>query len=319
MSSRPDNRPCASTARQNAVVDDLARSDVIVAGRRLEVLAAAPGSGRALVFHSGTPSAAVPFAPLVEAAAHAGLRLVTWSRPGYGGSEPAPGRAVADVAADAAAVLDALGVGEFVTLGWSGGGPHALACAALLPGRCAAAATLAGVAPYGADGLDFLAGMGKENVEEFSLALRGEEALAPWLQEQAAALAAITAEDVAGSLGGLVSPVDTASLTGEFAEYLAETFRRAVSTGIAGWRDDDLAFVRDWGFDLTSIDVPVSVWQGHQDLMVPPSHGRWLADQLPRVRRHLHPGEGHLSLAVGALDRIVADLAGIGGVSRTAG
>jgi pimeloyl-ACP methyl ester carboxylesterase len=291
-------------------VDDLIRSDVTVAGRRLEVLAAGPSSGRALVFHSGTPSAAVPFAPLVGAAADAGLRLVTWSRPGYGDSEPAPGRSVADVAADTAAVLDELGVGEFVTLGWSGGGPHALACAALLPGGCVAAATLAGVGPYGADGLDFLAGMGAENVEEFSLALRGEEALTPWLEEQAAGLAEVTAEEVAGSLGGLVSPVDTASVTGDFAEYLAATFRRAVSTGVAGWRDDDLAFVRDWGFDLAAIDVPVSVWQGHQDLMVPPSHGRWLADRLPNVRDHVHPDEGHLSLAVGAMDRIVADLAG---------
>jgi pimeloyl-ACP methyl ester carboxylesterase len=294
-------------------VDDLIRSDLTVAGRRLEVLAAAPGRGRALVFHSGTPSAAVPFAPLVEAAADAGLRLVTWSRPGYGDSGPAPGRTVADVAADAAAVLDELGTGEFVTLGWSGGGPHALACAALLPGRCVAAATLAGVGPYGADGLDFLAGMGEENVEEFSLALRGESALTPWLEEQAAALAAVTADDVARSLGGLVSPVDTASLTGEFAEYLAATFRRAVATGVAGWRDDDLAFVRDWGFDLAAIDVPVSVWQGDQDLMVPPSHGRWLADRLPKARDHVHPGEGHLSLAVGAMDRIVADLAASAG------
>ena len=265
------------------------------------------------MFHSGTPSAAVPFAPLVEAAADAGLRLVTWSRPGYGDSGPAPGRTVADVAADTAAVLDELGVGEFVTLGWSGGGPHALACAALLPGRCVAAATLAGVGPYGADGLDWLAGMGEENVEEFSLALRGEDALTPWLREQARALAAVTAEDIARSLGGLVSPVDTASLTGEFAEYLAATFRRAVSTGVAGWRDDDLAFVRDWGFDLAAIDVPVSVWQGHQDLMVPPSHGRWLADRLPKARDHVHPGEGHLSLAVGAMDRIVADLAASAG------
>src|SRR4051794_16698734 len=294
-------------------VDDLIRSDVTVAGRRLDVLAAPPGRGRALVFHSGTPSAAVPFAPLVEAAADAGLRLVTWSRPGYGASEPAPGRSVADVAADTAAVLDALGVGEFVTLGWSGGGPHALACAALLPGRCVAAATLAGVAPYGADGLDWLGGMGEENVEEFSLALRGEEVLTPWLQEQATALAAVTAADVARSLGGLVSAVDTASLTGDFAEYLAATFRRAVAGGVAGWRDDDLAFVRDWGFDLTSIDVPVSVWQGSQDLMVPPSHGRWLADRLPTARDHVHPGEGHLSLAVGAMDRIVADLAASAG------
>jgi pimeloyl-ACP methyl ester carboxylesterase len=283
-----------------------------IADRSLEVLVTGPDDGPALVFHSGTPSAAIPFAPLLDAAGAAGLRLVTWSRPGYGGSTPSPGRTVADVAADTAAVLDALGIDRFRTLGWSGGGPHALACAALLPGRCTAAATLAGIAPYPADGLDWPAGMGEENVEEFSLALEGEEALSLWLEEQAAGLAGVTADEVADSLGGLVSPVDVASLTGTFAEYLAAAFRRSVSTGIAGWRDDDLAFVRHWGFDVADIAVPVAVWQGDSDLMVPPAHGRWLADRIPGARDHLHPGEGHLSLAVGAMDRIVAELADLG-------
>jgi pimeloyl-ACP methyl ester carboxylesterase len=279
-----------------------------VSGRRLEVLTDGPAYVRALVFHSGTPSAALPFRPLTEAAGAQGLRLITWSRPGYGGSEPAPGRSVADVASDTTAVLDALAIDEFVTLGWSGGGPHALACAALLPGRCKAAGTIAGVAPYPADGLDWMAGMGEENVEEFTLALLGEQALTPYLEEQARVLGQVTGPQVAQALGGLVSPVDAASLTGEFAEFLAAVLRRAVSTGVAGWRDDDLAFTRDWGFDISTVGVPVAVWQGGQDLMVPPAHGRWLAERIPNVHDHLHPGEGHLSLAVGALDRIVADL-----------
>jgi pimeloyl-ACP methyl ester carboxylesterase len=111
----------------------------------------------------------------------------------------------------------------------------------------------------------------------------------------------------------VLSPVDRAALTGEFADEMAAALRRAVSSGIAGWRDDDLAFVRPWGFDVADIEVPVAVWQGHQDLMVPPAHGRWLADRIPGARDHVHPGEGHLSLAVGAMDRIVADLAALGG------
>jgi pimeloyl-ACP methyl ester carboxylesterase len=289
------------------VPDDATDVYATVSGR-LEVLTEGPAHGRALVFHSGTPSAALPFRPLTEAAGAQGLRLITWSRPGYGNSEPAPGRSVADVAADTAAVLDALAVEEFVALGWSGGGPHALACAALLPERCKAAATIAGVAPYPADGLDWTAGMGEENVEEFSLAMRGEQALTPYLEEQAAVLGQVTGSQVAEALGGLVSPVDVASLTGEYAEFMAAVLRRSVSTGIAGWRDDDLAFTREWGFDVSTIGVPVSVWQGGQDLMVPPAHGRWLAERIPTVRDHLLPAEGHLSLAVGALDRIVADL-----------
>lgn len=244
---------------------------VTVSGRRLEVLTDGPVGARALFFHSGTPSAAIPFRPLIDAAAAHGLQLVTWSRPGYGGSDAAPGRSVADVASDAAAVLLTLAIDEFVTLGWCGGGPHALACSALLPESCKAAATIAGVAPYPAAGLDWLAGMGEENVEEFSKAMQGEQALTPYLEEQARVLRKVTGTDVAMALGGLISPVDKACLTGEYAEYLAAAIRRSCSTGVAGWRDDDLAFTCDWGFRVESIDVPVAVWQGDQDLMVPPA------------------------------------------------
>ncbi|HEY6594735.1 MAG TPA: alpha/beta hydrolase [Asanoa sp.] len=279
-------------------------------GRELEVLVNGPADGLALVMHLGTPSAAVEFEQLTGPAADRGLRTVLWSRPGYGSSTPQPGRSVADVAADAVTILDELGQGRFVTLGWSGGGPHALACAALLPERCAAAATLAGVAPFEADGLDWLAGMGPENVEEFGAARSGDDALSGYLGRAASEFAAVTADQVADALGGLVSEVDKAALTGEFADFLAHSFRRAVAAGIAGWRDDDLAFVRPWGFALSGIQVPVSVWQGAEDRMVPYAHGEWLAAQVPDARAHLYPEEGHLSL-VGQLDRVLDDLVGL--------
>ena len=277
-------------------------------GGVLEVLADSSGH-YPLVFHWGTPGAAVWFEPLATAAAQAGLRLIMYSRPGYAGSTPRPGRSVADAAADVSAVLDALGANTFVTMGWSGGGPHALACAALLPGRCVAATSLAGAAPYPADGLDWLAGMGAENIEEFSAALAGEPVLTAVLERLAKDLVAVRGSDVAAALGGLVSDVDNRALTGEFADTLAEVFRRSVSNGIAGWRDDDLALTRSWGFDLDAIRCPVAVWQGGQDRMVPFSHGQWLAAHIRTARAHLSPDEGHLSLAVASLDRIVADLA----------
>jgi len=277
-------------------------------GGVLEVLADS-SSDYPLIFHWGTPGAAVWFEPLATAAARAGLRLIRYSRPGYAGSTPRPGRSVADAAADVAAVLDALGANTFVTMGWSGGGPHALACAALLPDRCVAATSLAGVAPYAADGLDWLAGMGAENVEEFSAAVEGERALTAALLKMATDLETIQGAEVAAALGGLVSDVDKRALSGEFADALAESFRRAVSAGVAGWRDDDLAFTRSWGFDLDAIRCPVAVWQGGQDRMVPFSHGQWLAAHIRTARAHLSPDEGHLSLAAASLDRIVADLA----------
>jgi pimeloyl-ACP methyl ester carboxylesterase len=210
--------------------------------------------------------------------------------------------------ADVAALLAELDADEFVTIGWSGGGPHALACAARLPDSCLAAVSLAGVAPYSSEGLDWMAGMGPENVEEFSLALEGEAALRPWLAQEAKALSHVQGADVAAALGGLVSDVDKAALTGDFAEFTAAIFRRAVSNGVAGWLDDDLAFVRDWGFELSDIKRPVAVWQGDQDRMVPFSHGEWLAQHIPNAKAQLYAGHGHLSIAVGSLEKVIDDV-----------
>jgi pimeloyl-ACP methyl ester carboxylesterase len=276
-------------------------------GRELEVLQSGPADGLPFVLHLGTPSAAADIPQVIQPARERGLRTVLYSRPGYAGSTPAAGRSVADVTADTRTVLDALGLDRFVTLGWSGGGLHALACAALLPERCRAASTLAGVAPYEAEGLDWPAGMAEENIAEFAAARAGEQQLTAFLQAAAAELAAVTGAQVAAALGGLVSQVDKAALTGKFADALAETFRRAVSTGIGGWRDDDLAFVRPWGFTLSEITVPVSVWQGRQDRMVPYTHGRWLAGRIPGARAHLYDDEGHLSL-INKLGWILDDL-----------
>jgi pimeloyl-ACP methyl ester carboxylesterase len=276
-------------------------------GRRLEVVVAGPEHGMPLVFHYGTPSSAVPYPPMVDAAAARGLRSVIYSRPGYGDSTERPGRTVAAAAVDTAAILDHLDAGEFVTVGWSGGGPHALACAALLPGRCLAAASIAGVAPYGAAGLDWTAGMGAENVEEFHQAAAGVQALTAYLETYAAGLATIEGRQVAAALETLISDVDRRQLTGEFADFVAATFRGAVANGIAGWRDDDLAFLTGWGFPLADCRQ-VAIWQGRQDLMVPYAHAEWLAAHLPGVHARLLPEDGHLSLLVGAFDRILEDL-----------
>lgn len=277
-------------------------------GGQLEVLTSGPPDGFPLLYHSGTPSAAVPFPLLERAATSARLRLVTYSRPGYGHSDPRgePGTLVDDVA-DSVAVLDALGAAEFVTLGWSGGGPRALACAAALSSRCRAAATLAGVAPREAEGLDWFAGMGQENLDEFAAALTGRQALEEWLGENGTQTFQASADEVAAALGDLASEVDRGALSGELADYVARAFRHAGRQDLVGWRDDDLVLVEPWGFDLDTIRVPVSIWQGGQDRMVPFSHGQWLADRVSGARVHLYPEEGHISL-VAQVDRILAGL-----------
>jgi pimeloyl-ACP methyl ester carboxylesterase len=247
------------------------------------------------------------------------MYVVTYSRPGYGGSTPWPedrDPVVADDVADTAAILDALGIHEFVTLGWSGGGPRALATAALLPGRCRGAASLAGVAPVGAGGMDQDAwerDMGPENVRDFRAALVGRETLRPIMEQEVTEMAAVTAEDVRAAFGQLLTPVDAAVLTGEFAEFIARDFRRSCEQGVAGILEDTMMVARPWGFDLAAIDVPVAVWQGRHDAMVPYGHGQWLAEHVPGARARLSEDEGHLTL-VRQLDRILADLREIAGL-----
>ena len=281
-------------------------------GRSLDVYLAGPEDGEILLFHDGSPGTGHPTSKLVAAAADRNLRYVSFSRPGYAGSSRRPGRRVADVVDDAVVVLDHLGAERCYTMGWSGGGPHTLACAALLPDRVIAAAAIASVAPYPADGLDWTAGMGQENIDEFGAAVDGPAALQANLEMSAPSVASVTGEAVADSLGDLISPVDRAALTGEFADELAEDLRRAVGNGIWGWYDDDLAFTQPWGFDLADIRVPLALWQGEEDRMVPFAHGRWLAAHIPGVRAHLLPGHGHLSLAVDSLGLILDDMRSLG-------
>ena len=277
-------------------------------GRSLEVRVAGPTAGEVLLFHHGTPGVGMPSPGMVDAAAARGLRLVSFARAGYAESTRRPGRAVADVAEDAAAVLDHLGVDRCLTMGTSGGGPHALACAALLPDRIRAASAVASVAPYDADGLDFLAGMGPENIEEFGATLAGSDALEAFLSSIAPSFAQVTGPEIADAFGGLVLEVDRKALTGEFAESVAEDVREALSAGIWGWHDDDLAFARPWGFDLAGIGVPVDVWQGEQDRMVPYAHGVWLADHVAGAHAHLSPDHGHLSLTDSSIGTILDEL-----------
>jgi pimeloyl-ACP methyl ester carboxylesterase len=277
-------------------------------GRRLDVDISGPDGAVPLLFHHGTPGSKHASRGLQRAATAAGLRLVTWSRPGYGDSTRRPGRTVADVADDAAAVLDHLDAARCVVAGKSGGGPHALATAARLPERVAAVCSIAGVGAYDAHDLDFLAGMGESNIEEFGLALDGEDALRPWLVHEAEQMRDVTAETLIDVMSSLLPEVDRAVLTGEYGEDTIASFTEGLRTGVDGWLDDDLAFTVPWGFEPDDIAVPVYVWQGDADLMVPAAHGRWLAHRMPRAAAHLEPGEGHLSITVGALDQMLAEL-----------
>ncbi len=264
-------------------------------GRELAVCEWGDPAGEAVFALHGTPGSRWTRHHDLSAYADAGARVITYDRPGYGRSTRHPGRDVAAAAADVATIAEALDVDRFGVTGASGGGPHALAVAALLGERVERAASVVSIAPYRAEGLDFLAGMTQGNVDEFTWAQQGEsvlyERMGPLCREILAGIEQGT------GLG------DAYELSEDDRAALADPVRRAVSlqgtreafaAGIWGLVDDDIAFTRPWGFDVGSIAVPTQVWYGPADTLVPPQHGRWLAAHVPGAVEVL-PG-GHLSL-----------------------
>ncbi|HEV3212192.1 MAG TPA: alpha/beta hydrolase [Acidimicrobiales bacterium] len=285
-------------------------------GRTLEYAAGGAAQGPVVVFHHGTPGSAFRSPPLFAAAAARGLRVVSASRSGYGGSGRDDGRDVAAVAADTAALLDRVGAERFATVGWSGGGPHALACAALLPDRCAAALSVAGVAPHLPDEFDWTDGMGPDNVQEFGLALAAGPAYDEMLAAHREAFLALREADVRSArqlFGDLVSDVDEASTTPERVAFLLANVAHGLAPGVGGWRDDDQAFLREWGVDVRAIPTPTGVWFGDQDLMVPTRHGEWLAANVRGTRMTRLPGEGHISISLGRFDAMLDELLDLAG------
>ena len=266
-------------------------------GRTLTVREGGDPAGVPVLSISGTPGSSTLFEAHVRDADERGIRLFSYDRPGYGGSTRHAGRTAADCAADIEAVCDELGFERICVWGISGGGPHALAAAALLPARVAAAASLASVAPYDADGLDWLDGMGELNVEEFGVIFQGEEAHLASMERQREELLAATPDQLVEQWQTLLGPADREIATGEFAAELLDHIHAGIEPGGEGWFDDDLVFVKPWGFDVASIRIPVLLWQGEQDMFVPPGHGRWLAERIPGVEARFTAEDGHLTLA----------------------
>ena len=266
-------------------------------GRTLTVREGGDPNGVPVLTISGTPGSSTMYEPHLQDATQRGIRLFSYDRPGYGGSTRHEGRVVADCASDVVAVCDALGVGRFCVWGISGGGPHTLAAAALLPDRVAAAAVLASVAPYDGAGLDFFAGMGDQNVVEFKLARDDDEGHRAAAARDRADLLAAKPEQLVELWQTLLGPSDREVATTELAAFLLQHIRAGIEPSGDGWFDDDLVFVRPWGFDLATIRVPVLLLQGEQDKFVPYGHGVWLSEHIPGVEARLTAGDGHLTLA----------------------
>jgi pimeloyl-ACP methyl ester carboxylesterase len=240
-----------------------------------------PGDRLAVIWLHGTPNIGAPPVPLFAAADELGIRWVSYDRPRYGGSTPVENRNVASAAADVAAVADAAGLDRFAVMGHSGGGPHALACGALLPDRVVAVVSVSGLAPYGADGLDWFAGMSDSGAASLRAALEGRAAM----------------EKFVASAGDTMvfTEADHAALAGEWA-WFSDVVNPAIAPGPGALIDDDLAYVAPWGFDPAQVTAPVLLVHGEQDRSVPCAHSRWLAGRCPAAELWLCPADGHISV-----------------------
>lgn len=276
-------------------------------GRELEVVLYGPRDGVPIVVHHGTPGVAGLFDSLIEAGAERGVRHITYSRPGYGGSTRHPGRSVVDCTADVVAIADALGYERFHSIGGSGGAPHSIACAALLPDRVISAAAVCTPAPLDAPGLDWTAGMGAENIAEIAAVRASDRVLEEYLEREAVEMEGASADEIAAVLGDVVSDADRRMITGSFAQWLAEDCVKSLASGVWGWFDDDRALFRDWGFDLRETGAPLTLWHGVDDRFVPVAHGEWMA-AATGAKAELRAGEGHLSLAIRCYGEILDGL-----------
>jgi len=264
-------------------------------GRRLAVEEGGDPAGWPVLAHMGTPNSRHLYRPHSRDAAERGLRLISYDRPGYGGSSPQPGRSVADCTEDVRAICAELGIDRLTMWGISGGGPHVLACAALLPDLVTSAASLASLAPFEAAGLDYFAGMGQDNVDDTRLYFADEAAARAKTDEDREGFLGAPLDDLASGMASLLSPVDAAALSGELARFMAFSIKDGLAPGSQGWWDDN-CMVRPWGFDLADIAVPVLLLHGMHDKFVPFGHGEWLAGHIPGVEARLSGDDGHLTL-----------------------
>jgi pimeloyl-ACP methyl ester carboxylesterase len=265
-------------------------------GRVLAIEEAGDPNGRPVLVHGGSPNSRHLYPPATIDAAVRGLRLIGYDRPGYGGSTPRPGRTVADSAADVRAICAELGIGQLAMWGISGGGPHVLACAALLPDLVTAVASLASLAPFDAEGLDYFAGMDQNRVDGTKLFLGDRAAARAQAEFHREALLAMSAADLAAAMAHLLSPADAAVAKGGLAGYLVTCEHDGLAPGVDGWWDDTEAHIQPWGFELSAISVPVLLLHGRLDRSVPFGHGQWLAGHIPGVEARLLDHDGHLSL-----------------------
>ncbi len=285
----------ASITKKNVELDS---------GRIIQVSEGGDPAGVPVFSLHGSPGSRILFYPHVQDARKRGIRLIGYSRPGYGGSTRRKGRRIVDGASDVAGIADSIGIEKFAVWGFSGGGACALGCAAMLPARVVAASSLSTLGPYGVEGFDFFSGMGEYNVEDFKLMMRDQPQWEAKSKRDSEVMEKQTKADRMNLIGSLLSEVDKAANTDELDDFFHAQFEEGFRNGIDGAIDDNLALVAPWGFELSSIKVPLQIWHGKQDRFVPFSHGQWLASKTPQAEVHLNDDDGHLTMFVNRIPEV---------------
>jgi pimeloyl-ACP methyl ester carboxylesterase len=280
---------------------------VTVGSRIVEWSVDGPDGGIDVVFFNGAPGGMRLGGVARQAFLDAGARIIGFGRPGYGRSTRRQGRRVVDVVEDVRAVLDEVGAAEFRAFGWSAGGPHALAAACV--DGCVGVTVVASVAPPESPG--WYDGMAAANVAEFRAAAAGESALRELLDPATPMLAQLTGAHLLDGLGSLLAEADREALGhDDERDFVAAMIRQALSTGNDGYVDDDLAFMTAWGFDLRALRVPVTIWHGEKDRMVPVGHGRRLAELIDHAVLRLTPNDGHFSILLSNAQDVALSVTG---------
>jgi len=265
-------------------------------GRTLCVESGGVVGGRAILVHDGTPNSRHLSENAVADAEDKNVHLISYDRPGYGGSTATPGLMIADCAVDVQAIAASFHIDQLAVWGISGGGAYALACAALLPDLVTRVATLASSAPYDAPGLDYFNGRGQANVDDTKLILRDPTAAREKIAVLRQEVLHLSPEQLVEAWSSLLTPTDTAALTPQLSSFLVSSMKDGLAPGDQGWWDDACAHLKPWGFIVEDIQVAVQLWHGRQDRFVPFQHGEWLAEHIPGVDAHLTEDDGHLTL-----------------------
>jgi pimeloyl-ACP methyl ester carboxylesterase len=275
-------------------------------GRNLAVELGGDPDGLPVLVHSGTPNSRHLYRPAAVDAAGRGLMLIGYDRPGYGGSDRDEGRSVADCAFDVRAICAALEIDRLAMWGASGGGPHVMACAVLMPDLVTAIAVLASVAPYPAEGLDWFQGIGAGNGADFRLAANYPAAAREALEKERAEYMSTTLEALTDTLRPTIPGPNAAATAEDLAAYIYHRWRDGLAPGVDGYLDDTLAFVRPWGVEVTDVKIPVLLVHGRKDTSVPVAHGEWLAARIPGVETRFLDDENHMSLLVNRMGEVHA-------------